>query len=260
MRRRDFIAGLGNAVTWPLVARAQQSGIPVIGLLQSRSAEAAVQVNEAFREGLREAGFVEGRNVAIEYRFAAGHFDLLPALAADLVSRQVAIIAAVYPAGRAAKAATSIIPIVFIGGSDPVEMGLVESINRPGGNVTGVSLLATDLESKRIGFLREVIPQSAKIGVLIDRTDPSIYPETEKTQRELHSAAARLGVSIEIVSVAGERDFDTAFDALARARVGGLIVAASVFFNINRDRLIALSARHRIPTIYELREFAEAGG
>jgi putative ABC transport system substrate-binding protein len=139
-------------------------------------------------------------------------------------------------------------------------MGLVESINRPGGNVTGVSLLATDLESKRIGFLREVVPQSAKIGVLIDRTDPSIYPETEKTQRELHSAARRLGVSIEIIPVAGERDFDATFDTLARARVGGLIVAASVFFNINRDRLIALSARHRIPTIYELREFAEAGG
>ncbi len=260
MRRREFIAGLGGTVACPVVARAQRQAMPVIGLLQSRSAEAAVQVNEAFREGLPEGGFVEGRNVAIAYRFAAGHFDLLPALAADLVGRQVAVIAATYPAGRAAKAATGTIPIVSIGGSDPVEMGLVASINRPGGNVTGVSLLATDLENKRIGLLREVAPQAAKIGVLIDRTDPSIYPESEKAQRELQAAAGRLSVLIEILAVAGEHDFDAAFDALVRARVGGLIVAASVFFNLNRDRLVALSARHRIPTIYELREFADAGG
>jgi putative tryptophan/tyrosine transport system substrate-binding protein len=259
LQRRDFIAGLG-AAAWPVVARAQQPARPVIGLLHSRSAEAAVQVNEALREGLRDFGFVEGRNVSIEYRFAAGHFDLLPALAADLVSRRVAVIAAAYPAGRAAKAATSTIPIVFIGGSDPVEMGLVASINRPGSNVTGVSLLGIDVVTKRLGLLREVVPQSAKLSVLIDRTDPSVYPEAERMQRELRSAAGRLGVSIEVVSVAGERDFDAAFDALLRARVGGLIVAASVFFNINRDRLVALSRWHRIPTIYELREFADAGG
>jgi ABC-type uncharacterized transport system substrate-binding protein len=214
MRRREFLAGLCGAAAWPHLADAQQPTMPVIGLLQSRSVEAAVQVNEAFREGLREAGFVEGRNVAIAYRFAGGRFDLLPALAADLVSQQVAVIAAVYPASRAAKAATSTIPIVFIGGSDPVEMGLVASINRPGGNVTGVSLLATDLENKRIGLLREVAPQTAKIGALIDRTDPSVYPESEKAHRELRAAAGRLSVPIEIVPVAGAYDFDAAFDAL----------------------------------------------
>jgi putative tryptophan/tyrosine transport system substrate-binding protein len=260
MKRRDFMTLIGGAAAWPLAAWAQQPAVPVVGFLQSRSAEAAVQVNEAFRQGLREAGFVEGRNVAIEYRFAAGRFNLLPALAADLVSLNVAVIVAVYPGSRAAKAATSTIPIVFIGGSDPVLAGLVASINRPGGNVTGVSLLAADLEIKRVGLLREIVPNAAKIGVLIDRTDPSVYPEAERSQTESEAAARRLGISTEIVTVSSERDFDTAFDTLARAQVGALIVAASVFFNINRDRLIALSARHRIPTVYELREFADAGG
>jgi putative ABC transport system substrate-binding protein len=260
LKRRAFITLLGSAMAWPVLARGQPSTIPVIGFLSPRSPEAAVQVNAAFREGLREAGFIEGENVSIEYRFAAGRFDLLPALATDLVSQRVAVIAAPYPSGRAAKAATDTIPIVFIGGSDPVVMGLVASMNRPGGNITGVSLLAADLETKRIGLLREMLPQTARISALIDRTDPNVYPETERSRQELQAAAARLGVSIQFVSVGADRDLDNAFDELIRNRGDALVVAASTFFNINRDRLVALSARYNIPTIYELREFAAAGG
>jgi putative ABC transport system substrate-binding protein len=260
LKRRDFITFLGGAAAWPVAARAQQPGMPVIGYLQGRSPETSLQLNEAFRQGLREEGFVEGQNVAIEYRFANGRFDLLPALAAELVSQRVAVIAAIYPSSRAAKAATSTIPIVFIGGSDPVLGGLVSSLNRPGGNITGVSLLAADLETKRIGLLREIIPQNTVIGALIDRTDPIVYPESEISQQELQAAARRLNVSIQLLNIAGERDFDTAFDTLVQDRVGALIVTASVFFNINRDRLIALSARHAVPTIYENRDFVAAGG
>jgi putative ABC transport system substrate-binding protein len=159
-----------------------------------------------------------------------------------------------------AKAATDTIPIVFIGGSDPVIMGLVASMNRPGGNITGVSLLAADLEAKRIGLLREMVPQIATISALIDRTDPNVYPESERSRRELQAAAARFGVSIQFVTVGADRDLDNAFDELARNRGDALVVAASTFFNINRDRLVALSARYSIPAIYELREFAVAGG
>jgi hypothetical protein len=218
-----LIATLGAVSAWPLAARSQQSAVPVIGFLSPRSPETAVQVNEAFRQGLREAGFVEGQNVAIEYRFAAGRFDLLPALAADLVSRRVPVIAAPYPSGRAAKAATSSIPIVFIGGSDPVVMGLVASVNRPGGNVTGVSLLAADLETKRIGLLREIAPKTAIVGALMDRTDPSVYPETERSQRELQAGSRSLGVSIDFVTVGADRDLDTAFDALVRKRIDAFL-------------------------------------
>jgi putative tryptophan/tyrosine transport system substrate-binding protein len=259
MRRREFIAWLGAAV-WPLAAQAQQRSVPVIGFLHGRSPEAAVQVNEAFREGLRDQGFVAGQNVAIEYRYAAGHFDLLPALAADLVSHRVSVIAAAYPAGRAAKAATVTIPIVFIGGSDPVLAGLVASINRPGGNVTGVSLLAADLETKRVELLHEVAPQATVIGALVDETDPIVFPERDRQLQALRAAAQRLGLSVLTVTVGGERDLDTAFETLAREHAGALIVAASVFFNLNRDRLVALAARFRIPAAYELREFAEVGG
>lgn len=210
-----------------------------------------MQMNEAFRQGLREAGFIEGKNVSIEYRFAAGRFDLLPALATDLVSRRVAVIVAPYPSGRAAKAATGTIPIVFIGGSDPVIMGLVASMNRLGGDVTGVSLLAADLESKRVALLREMVPQTATISALIDMTDPNVYPETERSRQELQAAAARLSVSIQFVSVGANRDLDNAFDELSRIRGDVLVVAASTFFNINRDRLVAFSARHSLPTIYD---------
>jgi putative tryptophan/tyrosine transport system substrate-binding protein len=260
MRRREFIAGLGGAAAWPVVAPAQQATIPVIGFLLTRSTETAVQVIESFRQGLREAGFLEGQNVIIEYRFADGRFDLLPALATDLVGRRVTVIAAAYPSGRAVKAATGTTPIVFIGGSDPVQMGLVASINRPGGNVTGVSVLAADLETKRLGLLHEIVPQATSFGALIDRTNQIVFPESDRSEQELQKAARRLGVPIQFVAIEGERDFDMAFDKLVRGGVGALVIAVSAFFNVHQDQLISLSARHGIPTIYEFRQFAEAGG
>jgi putative tryptophan/tyrosine transport system substrate-binding protein len=256
MRRREFIAGLGSAAAWPLAARAQQTAIPVIGLLQGRSLETAVANTAAFRQGLRDGGFVEGQNVAIEYRYANGQYDRLPPLAAELVSRRVNVIAAGYPSGQAAKDATATIPIVFIGGSDPVRAGLVASLNRPGGNVTGVSVLGSDLETKRIELLHELVPHAAIIGALIDANDG----QAEFQLQEVKKAVRRLGLSAEAVDVGRGRDFDDAFATFVRERAGALIVAASTFFNFNRDRLVALAARHNIPTIYELREFAEAGG
>ena len=256
MRRREFIAGLGGAVAWPIAARAQRTVLPVVGFLQGRSAETAVTLTAAFRQGLDEIGFIEGRNVAIEYRYANGQFDRLPALAAELVGRRVDVIVAGYPSGQAAKAATETIPIVFAGGSDPVKAGLVSSINRPGGNVTGVSLLAADLETKRIGLLHELVPQATVIGALIDANDT----QAEFQLQEVKKAASRLGLSTIVVNIRGEREFENAFAVLVRDRAGALIVAASTFFNVHRDRLIGLSAQHRIPTVYELREFAERGG
>jgi putative ABC transport system substrate-binding protein len=256
IRRREFIGFLSGAAAWPIAARAQQPKMPVIGFLQGRTPETAVQLVAAFRQGLLEQGFAEGQNVAIEYRYAEGHFDRLPALADDLVSRRVSVIAAGYPSDQAAKSATSTIPIVFMGGGDPVRRGLVASIGRPGGNVTGVSLLAADLETKRIGLLHEVIPNATVIGALVD---PNV-PDGEFQLQEVEAAARRLGLSFRTVRISSEREFDMAFAALVQDRVGALIVTASTFFNVHKDRLVALAARHRLPAIYELREFADAGG
>jgi putative tryptophan/tyrosine transport system substrate-binding protein len=255
LRRRNFITLLGGAAAWPVAARAQQQ-VPVIGFLQGRTAQTAVKVVAAFRQGLRERGFVEGENVTIEYRYAGGHFEQLPALAADLVSQRVAVIAAGYPSDQAAKSATTTIPIVFMGGRDPVRSGLVASIPRPGGNITGVSLLAADLETKRIGLLHDVVPNVVVIGALVD---PNV-PDGEFQLQEVQAAARRIGLSVQAVRVGSERDLDTAFATLVQDRIGALIVAASTFFNIYHDRLVALAAQYRLPTIYELREFAEAGG
>jgi putative ABC transport system substrate-binding protein len=255
MNRREFITLIGGAAAWPLAARAQQP-MPVIGFISGRTAETAVQLAAAFRQGLREQGFVEGQNVTIEYRYADGHFDRLPALAGELVSRHVTVIAAGYPSDQAAKSATSTIPIVFMGGGDPVRRGLVASIGRPGGNVTGVSLLAADLETKRVGLLHDIVPNATVIGVL---NDPSV-PDGEFQLQEVEAAARRIGLSVQAVRVSNEHNFDAAFATLAQDRIGALIVTASTFFNIHRDRLVALAARHRIPAIYELREFADAGG
>ncbi len=257
MRRREFILGLAGAVILrPLSGRAQQAGRPVIGFLQARSAETAVPLVAAFKQGLRELGFIEGQNVDIEFRYANGQYDRLPALTADLVNRRVNVIAAGYPSGRFAKAATTTIPIVFVGGSDPVRAGLVDSINRPGGNLTGVSLLAGDLETKRIQLLHELLPRAKVIGALIDASDPQAKLQSE----DVESAGHRLGVTTRSVNVRSESEFDDAFATLARERTDALIVTASVFFNVNRDRIIALAARYAIPTVYELREFADAGG
>jgi putative tryptophan/tyrosine transport system substrate-binding protein len=257
MRRREFTLGLaGVATQWPLGGRAQQAGRPVIGFLQGRSAETAVGLVAAFKQGLRELGFVEGQNVDIEFRYANGQYDKMAGLTAELVNRRVNVIAAGYPSGRFAKAATSTIPIVFIGGSDPVRAGLVDSINRPGGNLTGVSVLAGDLETKRIQLLHELLPRAAVIGALIDANDPQAKFQSE----DVESAGHRLGVATRSINVGSEREFDNAFDTLVRERADALIVTASVFFNVNRDRIIALAARHAIPAVYELREFADSGG
>jgi putative ABC transport system substrate-binding protein len=206
---------------------------------------------------LQETGFVEGRNAAIEYRYASGEVEALPEPAAELVRRRVNVIVAGHPAGTVAKAATATIPIVFVSGTDPVRIGLVASINRPGGNATGVSMLGAELETKRIGLLRELVPKTASIGALIDATSGG---GGEFQMHEVKEAARRLGLSIEAVTVEGERDLDNAFATLARERVDALLIGASTLFNAYRDRVVALATRLRIPTVYELREFAEAGG
>jgi putative ABC transport system substrate-binding protein len=253
LKRREFITLLGGAAAWPLAARAQQAAMPVVGLLMGRS---SLHLSAAFRQGLGEVGFVEGQNVAIEFRYGNGQYDRLPALAAELVQRRVSVIAAGWPAGQAAKSATATIPIVFIGGGDPVREGLVASLNRPGGNLTGVIMLAPDLEKKRLGLLHELVPQASTIAVLLDAN----LRDAEFQLQEFRAAERHLGLSIRVVSVGSEQDFETAFATLAQERAGALIVAASTFFNTHRDQLVALASRYRIPTIYELREFAAAGG
>jgi putative tryptophan/tyrosine transport system substrate-binding protein len=257
VRRRAFIAGLGSALVWPARARSQQGALPVVGFLHGRSAETTQSVIAAFRRGLMETGFVESRNVLIEYRLASGHPERVPALATELVSRRVNVLASGYQTARAAVAATSTIPIIFMGGNDPVKGGLVASLNRPGGNVTGVSILATELVSKRIGLLHELVPQATAIGALIDK-DGAAEPEIKLL--ELEEAARLLRLSIKPVYVDGEREFDSAFASFARERVEAIIVTPSTLFNNNPDRLVELAARYRIPTFYELREFVEAGG
>ena len=256
MNRREFIAGLGGAAAWPLAVRAQQPTMPVVGYLQGGTPERTQPIIAAFRQGLAESGFVEGRNVVIEYRLANGQPDRVPALAAELVSRRVNVLASGYQTAHAAKAATTTIPIVFMGGADPVRSGLVASINRPGGNITGVSLASVELLGKRLGLLRELVPQAAILGALID---VNLDPDFQVLQ-DIQEAARRLSLSVVAANVRNERDFDEAFTTLARERVDAVIVPPSVLFNDNPARLAALAARHRLATAYELREFVEAGG
>jgi putative tryptophan/tyrosine transport system substrate-binding protein len=257
MKRREFIAGLGSAAAWPVMARAQPSaGLPVVGLLQGRTREAANPLTAAFQTGLAEIGFVEGRNVTFEYRYADGNFDRLPGLAAELVRQRVNVIAAGTPAGLAAKAATDAIPIVFIGGGDPIKAGLVASINRPEGNVTGVTLFGgSELTGKRLELLHQLVPQVTVMGALL-----ASVAGAEDQMPELGDAGRHLGLSIRTARISGECDFEDAFATLAREPVGALIVMSSTFFNTYRDRLVALAARYRLPAIYEPREFAQAGG
>jgi putative ABC transport system substrate-binding protein len=257
MRRRDFIALLGGAAAgWPLPARAQQATMPVIGYLTGGSPADSAFV-AAFKEGLNGAGFAEARNVAIEYRFADGHNDRLPALAAELVRRQVAVLlAGANAAALAAKAATTTIPIVFSIGGDPVGMGLVASFNRPGGNVTGVSFLTNQLEAKRLGLLRELVPRATVVAVLINPNQPT----SEAQSREVEEAARTLGLQVHIVNASSEGDFDKAFATIAQLRAGALLVSANPFFFTSRARLVGLAARHAIPAIYEWRDFAALGG
>jgi putative tryptophan/tyrosine transport system substrate-binding protein len=257
--RRAFVTLLGGAAAaWPLAARAQQSAMRVIGFLSSVSAGPFGQFVDAFRRGLNETGFVEGQNVTIEYRWAEGHFDRLPALAADLVRRNVAVIAATGgpPSGLAAKAATVTTPIVFIVASDPVKLGLVASLNHPGGNATGVGLFSLILGPKKLELLHELVPKAVVVGVLVNPASPN----AETISKDLQAAARTLGLQIHVVNAATEREFGAAFATLVQQRAGALVVGPDAFFNAQRGELVALAARHAIPAIYEWREFAAAGG
>jgi putative ABC transport system substrate-binding protein len=256
MRRRDFITLIGGtavARSWP--AHAQQPVIPVAGFLNSGSSTQLAHLAEAFRRGLSETGYVEGKNVTIEYRWAEGHYDQLPALSADLIRRQVAVIfAGGPPAALAAKATTAVTPIVFTTGDDPVKSGLVASFNRPGSNVTGVSELLGLLGAKQLGLLRELVPNVTIVGTLVNPNNP-----TSKLT-DAQAAAGSLGLQIHVLNANTEKDIDQAFASAIQQGVGALIVGADPFFNSRRDQIIALAARERVPTIYFAREFAAAGG
>jgi putative tryptophan/tyrosine transport system substrate-binding protein len=258
MRRRDVITLVGGATAWPLVARAQPAGLPVIGFLSNRSAGESASVVAAFRQGLDDAGYAEGRNVMVEYRLAEDQLDRLPALAADLVRRRVAVIAATggIAAALAAKAATASIPIVFTNGTDPIKFGLVANLDRPGGNVTGVSLFAAAPGAKRLDLLRKLVPGTGPFAVLADPTNAN----ADAKARDLQAAADALGQRIEMVHVRAEREFDAAFAGIAKLGVQALLVSNEVLFTSPRDRVVALAARHAIPAIYAYQEFAAAGG
>ena len=258
MRRREFISLLGGTVaTWPVAARAQQPKMPLIGLLSSTSADAYASRIAAFRQGLNETGYVEGRNVAIEYRWAAGKYDQLPGMAAELVRRQVDVLVAITtPSAFAAKAATTAIPIVFEMGTDPVAAGLIASLSRPGSNLTGVSLLNVELGAKRLEVLHELVPSATVLAALLNPTNPN----AETLSRELQAAADTLGVQLNILGASTEGDFDPVFAILPRLRAGGLMIGSDPFFNSRSGQLAELAMRHAVPTIYQYRTFAAAGG
>jgi ABC-type uncharacterized transport system substrate-binding protein len=259
MRRREFIWLFGGAaVLWPLAVYAQQRPMPVIGFLNVASPGPLRQQIAAFREGLKESGYVEGQNVAVEYRWAEGQYERLPELAADLVRQQVSVIfvGGGAPAELAVKAATTTIPIVFSTGGDPVRSGLVASLNQPSGNITGVYHFATGLEAKRLGLLHEMLPKATPIAVLINPN----YADAEDQLRDVQEAAARLGVQLVVVRANAESDFNAAFSTVVQQRSGALLVCASPFFNNKREQLVVLAARHALPAIFEWRDFAAAGG
>jgi len=259
LRRREFIVLLGGAaaVSWPLAARAQQTALPVIGILSGGSPAATATLMAGFREGLRDAGYIEGQNVVIEGQWAEGQYDHLPVLAAELVHRSVAIIFAnSLPSVFAAKAATSTIPIVFISAGDPVRLGIVATLNRPGGNITGVNFFAVEVASKRLELLIEVVPTVTVIGLLINPNNP----RTDVEIGQLQAAARTVGKQILVVKVSGERDFDVAFETLVQERASAVLVPAEPLFFGWREQLVALAARHALPAMYDVREFTAAGG
>jgi putative ABC transport system substrate-binding protein len=258
MKRRAFITLLGGTAAWPLVAHGQQAAIPVIGFLRNSSPDASTNLLAALRRGLNEAGYIEGQNLAIEYRWSDDRSDRLGALAADLVRRQCAlIVAAGNAAALAAKAATPTIPIVFATGDDPIQVGLVASLNRPGGNVTGIFFnTGADLESKQLELLREALPNAVVIGVLVH----SKSPQAEFQAKNAQAAARALGMSALILNVSSENDFEAAFAALAQQRANALLITGDAFFTGHVDRLAALTIRQRIAAVHGLREFAAAGG
>jgi putative ABC transport system substrate-binding protein len=258
MKRRAFIAAVGGAAVWPLVGRAQQPVVPVVGVLSSRSADGSADLIAAFRRGLGEAGFVEGRNVSIEFRWAEGHYDRLPTAAADLVVRQVAVIAALggTPAVLAAKAATAKIPIVFITGADPVQFGLVSSLSRPGGNLTGVAALTSTLAPKLLELLHETVPSAPLVALLINPKNPN----AETDRRSVKSAADTTRQQILVLSASTESELDDAFAALAQQHAGSVLVQSDGLFNDRPREIVALAARYAIPALYQWREFAATGG
>ena len=259
MRRRNFIKGVaGSTIAWPFAAWAQQPAIPVIGFLTGGTPAGYAPYAAAFRQGLKEAGYIEGQNVAVEYRWAEGQNDRLPALAGDLVGRPAAVIAAGgVQAALAAKAATTTIPIVFEGGADPVELGLVTSLNGPGGNITGVSNFSTVLVAKQIELLHETVPNSAVISVLVNPTSPNL---TQFTARDAQAAGRSLGMQINILNASTKDQIDTAFASFAREQPDALLIGSDSFFFSRRVQLATLAARHGLPTIFNAREYPAAGG
>jgi putative ABC transport system substrate-binding protein len=258
MRRREFIMLTGGvAAAWPLVAGAQQAAMPVIGFMNNGTAKGGEDLQAAFRQGVSEAGYIEGQNVTIEYHWGEGHDDRLPGLAADLARRRVSVIAATStPAGLAAKAATATIPIVFETAGDPIKLGLVPSLNRPGGNTTGVTQLSSELVSKRLGLLHDLIPTATIIGFLVNPIDP----RTETQKRDTQDAAQALGLQIHVLNASTEAEINTAFATLPELRLGALLVGTGELFRRQREQLAALAARQGMPAIYQYREFAAAGG
>ena len=258
IRRREFIVTLGSAAVWPLAARAQQTTMPVVGFLNSATLSGYAPFAAAFRQGLSETGFVEGQNVAIEYRSAEGQNDRLAALAAELVRRQVAVIAAAgTPSALAAKAATKRIPIVFSTAADPVAIGLVASLNRPGGNITGVTNLGTELVQKQLEMLQRLAPTATIMAVLINPTSSSL---AESTAKDAQAAARKLGVRLHLLHASTASDLDGVFATMAQLRVGAFVVGPDAFFFSRRDQIAELATRYAMPAIYYVREFAAAGG
>jgi putative tryptophan/tyrosine transport system substrate-binding protein len=254
--RREFITLLGGAAAWPLAARAQQPAMPVVGFLRDTSLASLAHLVTAFRQGLKEAGFVEGQNVAIEFRSAEGQKDRLPALAADLISRPVAVIVGNIAPTLAAKAATTTVPIIFATGSDPVQDGLVASLNRPGGNVTGVVFMTSMLGAKRLELLRQLVPKATTIAMLVNPNNPN----TEAERRDVQTAALALGQQLLVLDVSSARDIETAFATIVQRGAGALITGTGAFMNSHRERLVALAARHALPASYAFRESVVAGG
>jgi len=256
MRRREFITLVGGAaVAWPLSARAQQPAMPVIGFLSTKDPDDTPHLLAAFRQGLKDTGFVEGQNITIDYRFANNQNERLPTLTAELIRRQVAVIVTpATPAAIVAKAATTTIPIVFEIGGDPVRLGLVTRLDRPGGNVTGVTQLNNEVATKRLQMLHELVPKATSMVYLVDPT----YPNVETT--EIQTAARDFGVDLHVLEASAERDFDAVFSNLAQLRAGGLVISSNSFFLAKQEQLAALAVRHAVPAIFENRQFVTAGG
>ena len=258
MKRRDFITLLGGAAAaWPVAGRAQQPAMPVVGFVHARSPDDVAYQVAAFRHGLGEAGYIEGESVSIQYRFALGDYGQLPEMAAELVRRPVAVlVAGSDPAALAAKAATSNIPIVFAVGSDPIKLGLVASVSRPGGNATGMNILTSALEAKRLGLLHALMPQAAIIGVLVNPNNST----AESQLRDLHEAARAIGLQIHELRSSTDAEIDAAFEAVAQQHITVLAVAADPFLDTRRDKIVALAQHHSVPAMYQFREHAVAGG